>query len=83
MQINVKYRANLAVLTKTVSEEIEAANVKDVLRHIKKRFGTEAEKLAKTMLIVVNGQSILLFKHFKTALKDGDEISFLPICGGG
>jgi molybdopterin converting factor small subunit len=35
------------------------------------------------MLIVVNGQSILMLKHFKTILNDGDEVSFLPICGGG
>ena len=83
MKINIKYRAQLAVLTKIASESIDAANVKDVLKHVKKQFGVEAEKLAKTMLIVVNGQSINLLKAFKTALKDGDEVSFLPICGGG
>jgi len=83
MHITVKYRAHLAALTKTGSESIEAANVKDVLRHIKQRFGAEAGKLAQAMLIVVNGQSILLLKHFKTALRDGDEVCFLPICGGG
>jgi molybdopterin converting factor small subunit len=57
--------------------------VNDVLSFIKKQYGTEAFKLAKTMLIIVNGQSILLLKHYKTALKDGDEVGFLPICGGG
>jgi len=83
MKVSIKYRAKLAALTKTASEAIDAANVKDVMTHIKKQFGVEAEKLAKTMLIVVNGQSINLLKAFKTALKDGDEVSFLPICGGG
>jgi len=83
MQVTVKYRAQLAALTKIESETIKAANIKDVLRHIRKQFGAAPEKLAKTMLIVVNGQSILLLKHFKTILKDGDEVSFLPICGGG
>ena len=83
MQITVKYRAQLAAITKINSALIEAANIQDVFRHIKKQYGGEAEKLAKTMLIVVNGQSILLLKHYKTALKDGDEVSFLPICGGG
>ena len=83
MRITVKYRLNLAALTKIADETIEAATVKDVLRHIKGHFGAEAEKGAKTMLIVVNGQSILQLAHFKTALKDGDEVSFLPICGGG
>ena len=83
MQITIKYRAHLAKITKTESEKTDALHVKDVLRHIRKQYGAEAEKLAKTMLIVINGQSILLLKHFKTILKDGDEVSFLPICGGG
>jgi len=83
MKINIKYRAQLAALTKIASESVNAENVKDVLKHVKHQFGVEAEKLAKTMLIVVNGQSINLLKSFKTVLKDGDEVSFLPICGGG
>ena len=83
MQVTVKYRAHLATLTKIAAEQIEAATVKDILRHIKTGFGAEAEKLAKTMLIVVNGESILQLAHFKTALQEGDEVSFLPICGGG
>ena len=83
MQVTVKYRSYLAELTKTPGEPLEALTVKDVLRHIRTQFGAEAEKLAKTMLIVVNGQSVLHLAHFKTALKNGDEVSFLPICGGG
>jgi molybdopterin converting factor small subunit len=83
MQITVRYRAHLAALTKTAGEQLEAATVKDVLRHINERFGAAAGKTAKTMLIVINGESILHLKHFKTALRDGDEVSFLPICGGG
>jgi len=83
MRVNVKYRSHLADFTKTAGEALEAATVKDVLHHIKTQFGAEAEKEAKTMLIVVNGHSVLHLAHFKTALKDGDEVSFLPICGGG
>ena len=83
MQIKIKYRAQLAVIVKKDNELMKAANIKDVLRHIKKEYGSEAEKLAKSMLIVVNRQSILLLKHFKTILKEGDEVCFLPICGGG
>jgi len=83
MKINIKYRANLAELTKTMDDSVEAVTVKEILKHIKKLYGTKAKKLAKTMLIVVNGQSILLLKRFKTKLKDGDEVGFLPICGGG
>jgi len=81
--ITIRYRAALAELTKTPNESISASKIKDVLKHIKKQFGVKPEKLARTMLIAVNGQSILMLKHFNTVLKDGDEVSFLPICGGG
>jgi len=83
MKIKVRYRAHLAQLANISDEELNAASVKDVLKHIKKKYGTEAEKKAKSMIIAVNGQSILQLKHFKTQLVDGDEVSFLPICGGG
>jgi len=83
MQVTVKYRGALAALTKTAAEQIDAETVKDVLRHIKARFGKEGEKQAKAMIIAVNGESILQRTHFKTPLQSGDEISFFPICGGG
>ena len=82
-KIIIKYRANLFAITKKESESITALKVKDVMRHIKTQFGSNAEKLAKSMLIAVNGRSILMLKHFNTILKDGDEVNFLPICGGG
>jgi len=82
-RINVKYRAKLSAVINKDSESITALNIKDALKYIKKQYGAEAGKLAKTMLIAVNGQSIHLLRHFKTAFKDGDEIGFFPICGGG
>jgi len=83
MQIKARYRSQLAQLAGTTAEQVEAAAVKDVLRHIKERYGDEAVKTAKTMLITVNGESILHLGHFKTPLREGDEVSFLPVCGGG
>ena len=83
MGIKVRYRARLAQFTNTGEETLEAASVKDVLAHIKKSFGADAEKNAKAMIVAVNGQSVLQLRHFKTPLQDGDEVSFLPICGGG
>ena len=83
MMVKVRYRAQLAEMTKINGEQIEASVVKDVLRHIGKNFGSAAEKTAKTMIIAVNGESILQLKHYKTALHEDDEVSFLPICGGG
>ena len=81
--IKVKYRGHLASLTKTSEENIEAADVEAVLRIVRERHGREAEKAARTMLITVNGESILLLKRYKTALSDGDALSFFPICAGG
>ena len=83
MAVTVKYRGELALITRIAAEQIEAANVKDVLRHIKTRYGASAAQQAKTMLIAVNGQSILLLGRFRTALQNADEVSFLPICSGG
>ena len=83
MRITAKYRAQLAGLTGCGEEQIEAPAVKDVLKHIKQRFGAEAEKKAKTMIIAVNGESILQLGIYKTALRDGDEVSYLPVSGGG
>jgi len=83
VQVTVRYRANLFAITNTESESINAEKIKNVLLHIKTKYGAGAEKLVKTMLIVVNGHSIHLNKHFNTVLKDNDEVSFLPICGGG
>ena len=83
MKINVRYRAHLAQLINSNEETLEAASVNDVLKHIKNSFGADAWKLAKSMIIAVNGHSILQLNHFKTLLSDGDEVAFMPICGGG
>jgi len=82
-KVTIKYRADLLNAIKKENESIDAASIKDVLLYVKKQYGSDAQKLAKKMLIVVNGQSILMLKHYKTILKNGDEVSFLPICGGG
>jgi molybdopterin converting factor small subunit len=82
-RIKIRYRQPLAALTGLSEETAEAASVKDALRHIKKRYGPEAGKKAKAMLIAVNGLSILKLKLYRTPLEEGDELSFMPICGGG
>ena len=81
--VRIKYRGSLAALTGTAEEILEAADVKDVLRFIRERHGREAEKSARTMLIAVNGESILLLRRYKTVLNEGDVLSFFPLCAGG
>jgi molybdopterin converting factor small subunit len=83
MKIRARYRAHLADITAIGEESLEASSVNEVLKHIKKSFGSMAEKTARAMIIAVNGQNILQLKVFKTPLQDGDEVSFVPICGGG
>ena len=81
--IEVKYRGHLATMTGIAEETIEADDVNGLLKAIRKRYGPEADKAARSMLIALNGESILLLKRFKTALKNGDKISFFPLCAGG
>ena len=81
--VKVEYRAEMFAICKVQSEEIEAKTVAEALKIIEKKYGKEAKKEAKKMLIVVDGKSINLLNHFKTEIKDGQKLSFLPICGGG
>lgn len=82
-KVTVKYRGILKDLSGCAFETLDADTVKDVLKHIGAFWGKSAEKEARRMVIAVNGKSILLLKKEKTALEDGDVITFLPICGGG
>jgi len=82
-KVRVKYRGHLAVLTGVAEETLEAAHVEGVLRSIRERHGRGAEKAARTMLITLNGENILLLRLYKTALTEGDEVSFFPLCVGG
>jgi MoaD family protein len=81
--VKVKYRGQLQSVTGLKEETVEAPCVQDVLDGIKTRYGNAAERAAKSMLIAINGESILLRQRYHTLLKDGDELSFFPICGGG
>jgi molybdopterin converting factor small subunit len=65
------------------TEEVSAKAVRDVVKHIKKNYGDSAEKLAKAMLIAVDGESMNLRKGYATPFKGGESVQFLPICGGG
>ena len=82
-KVTVKYRGHLSVLTGAAEEVYEAADVEAVLRALRRRYGREAEKSARAMLIALNGESILLLKRYKTALKEGDVVNFFPLCAGG
>jgi len=82
-KITVHYRSPLKELTGTDKESLDATVVKDVLKHIKTKYGADTQKQAKSMLIAIDGDSILLHKGFATQLQPGETVQFLPICGGG
>ena len=79
----IHYYAPIRAIVKKEQEETNVASVKEVLEFIKKFYGKAAYAAAKSALIVVNGVSISLSQGIKTPLEDGDEIGFLPVCGGG
>ena len=81
--ITVVYRGSLAEAVGCRDEQLEAATIADVLRHIKSSYGKTVYHAAKPMLIVVNGVSILQKKVYATALADNDVVSFLPLAAGG
>ena len=82
-KVLIKYRGRLAALTGIAEETLEVHDVEGVLRSLRRRHGREAEKEARAMLIALNGESILLLKRFKTPLKNGDKVTFFPLCAGG
>ena len=83
MKVEVTYRGALPELLGRSSETVEARTVSDIMAHIKSLYSKEAYREAKRMLIVINGESIQLRQGDRTALSEGDRLSFLPICGGG
>jgi len=82
-KITVRYRDPLKELTRKDEDQLDVTAIKDVLRHVKSTYGAEAAKLAKSMLIAIDGDSILLRRGFATKLQEGETVQFLPICGGG
>ena len=79
----IRYYAPIRAIVKKEQEVTDANSVKEVLEYIKKTYGKEAYVAAKSALIVINGLSIGLSQGMKTSLCDGDDIGFLPVCGGG
>jgi|GEM_PF-524835 len=82
-KVCLKYRGHLAAVTGIAGETMEARDVEGALLGIRALHGRGAEKAARTMLITLNGESILLLKLYKTALKEGDVVSFFPLAAGG
>ena len=72
---------------------MDEATLHDALLHLAKELGEEfaghvfeggSKTVKRAILIMLNGQNYLnLSKKLHTPLKDGDEITFLPMVTGG
>ena len=86
MSITVELTYDLAKALGVRRFEIEGpANLQDVLRLTRERFGEQAEafdKLTRVTAMVVNGV-LVNRKRENSALKDGDRVSFLKAAAGG
>ena len=82
-KISTLYKAELVALTGTTSEEYDADTVKDLIKRIREYHGKDAAKLAKSLIITVNGISIQNKKYYATPLADGDVVGFYPLAAGG
>ena len=72
---------------------MDEGTLHDALLHLAKELGQEfaahvfeggSKRVKRAVLIMLNGQNYLnLSKKLYTPLKDGDEITFLPVVTGG
>ena len=81
--IKVVYYGNLARMTGTGMEMLDGDTVGAVLREIKKKHGTQACKTARMSHILVNSENAGMYGGYAMKLKDGDVLTFFPVCGGG
>jgi len=75
----VKYFGTLAQITQCKEEEIKGETVKAVLIQLRKKYGRETWRKAKSGLITVND----LHADYKTKLAVSDVVCFMPVCTGG
>lgn len=81
--ITVRYYGKLSRKTGTGEECLEAGTLSQLLKEIKRRYGTEVYKEARRSNIVVNGENAGSRGGYALKLNSGDTVLFLPICGGG
>ena len=80
--IQVHFASSLRDLTDGVAEvEIEAANVRRLIKALDERFPGMGERLAEGTSVSINGE--ILPDALYEDLPDGAEVHFLPTLAGG
>ncbi len=91
--VRVKFFARFRELAGTEEMEVEAGDVRSLLRSLtEKRRGlgealleesSEGVSLRKTVKVLVNGREIRWLKGLDTTLREGDVVYLFPPVGGG
>lgn len=80
--IRVHLASSLRDLTEGVAEvEIEAANVRRLIKNLDERFPGMGDRLAEGVSVSINGE--ILPDAIYEDLPDGAEVHFLPTLSGG
>lgn len=79
----VNYYGMVRRLIPVKTEQLDAANINELLGLIKQRHGDGAAAEIKRSFILVNGKNIALIKGYKTSIKVTDVIQIMTITGGG
>lgn len=72
----IKYFGSLRTLCGRNEDRIAAENLTELLEVIKRQYGKEAKKAAKSALIVVDREKVLSIR--KTALHENSKVDFYP-----
>ncbi len=88
--MKVQYFATLRKITGKSEENMEAANVGELIKKIIDIYGEDFKKalydsnnLRKGVIILKNGKNILYLKNFETPLDENDVVSIFPPVAGG
>ena len=69
--------------------ECECFSVKECIEELEKQFSGMKDRLIDanneitSVMIFLNGDNVLKLDGFETSLKDGDELSIMPLAAGG
>ena len=94
MNINIKF---ISLLADYVGEEEsilkidEKSSIKEVIAKLSSKYGenftnkflSSQNTLNKYIILLLNDIDVYSFKGFDTLVKEGDELTFLPIIAGG
>jgi len=83
--VRIKFFATLRRAAGVDGLELEAKNVGDAVKKLKKQFGENRDFLRQLKMsnAILNGNNVTWIKGAATRLADGDELVFFPPLGGG